>query len=165
LTAGTLQDDASPGMAKQQLITVRADTEGNGYYTLKFRYQETKPIPFGASASDVEKALQSLQLLGSKVHVSSAGSNQFLVEFEPLATTVALDAKVVPLVVDGGNNDDDFRVASIYEEMYFKGGSELGTSSGGTHGDKIWLNVYADEAGSTPTQFLLTDVQPHLTIN
>ncbi|OLD92029.1 MAG: hypothetical protein AUG84_02425, partial [Chloroflexi bacterium 13_1_20CM_4_66_7] len=152
-----------------QVLTVNGDTQGNGFFTLKFRYQETKPIPFDATAADIQDALQSLQLLGSKATVASTGSHQFTVTFTDLATVVALSAKVIPLLIDGGDNNDDFRVASLYEETFIKGGSEDGSSTGafpgGTNGDVITLNAYADgSSGSTPVPFTIVDVNPHIAL-
>jgi len=152
-----------------QSLTVDSDTQGSGYFTLKFRYQETKPIPFDAGAGDIQDALQSLQLLGSKVTVSSPAAHQFTITFTALATVEALSARVVPLLIDGGDNNDDFRVASLYEETFIKGGSEDGSSTGafpgGTDGDVITLNAYADgSSGTTPVPFTIVDVNPHIAV-
>ena len=62
----------------------------------------------------------------------------------------------MPLLVDGGDGDDVVRIQSVFEETFFQGGEEEG-SSGGTDGDVLHLNVNATtSAPLTPRRSLLT---------
>ena len=47
----------------------------------------------------------------------------------------------MPLLLDGGPGEDKLRVQSIFEETFFKGGDETGSTGGGVDGDEIDLNV------------------------
>src|SRR5262249_53224582 len=58
----------------------------------------------------------------------------------------------------------DLRVGSVFEETYFKGGSEPGADLLGTDGDHIRLNVDALSVGPNPQPFTSADVTPHVNV-
>ena len=152
-TQGELPDGGvGSGTEEEQTLTITAPTWGSkvlpGYFTLKYRYQETKPLPFGISAEDLEFALQALQLLTTNVTDVTLAGGVYTVEFhENLGDVEQLVATVVPLLLDGGESggNDVLNVQSVFEETFLLGGSEPGSGPPftGTGGDQISLNVDA----------------------
>jgi len=157
------------GGSTNETLTVSQATGGNGYYTLKYRYQETKPIPFDATATDVQNALQALLLLGADVSVtdntvSGSGQLTYTVSFDSsIANVQQLVAQVAPLTLNGGNKtlhpadnnagDNTFNVQSLFEDTFVLGGNQPVH-----HGDTMNFNVHAD----TTSPFTVFDVTPHL---
>ena len=107
-----------------QHLDVSGVTGGNGYYTLQLDYQQTKPLPLNASASDIQAAMRAaFSELGNPTNVSASGSGgSFDITFDPSVGNVdQLVAQIVPLYVDGGNGSDQLNVQSIYEDTFFNG--------------------------------------------
>src|SRR5262249_3582326 len=123
------------GGSVTESLTVGGDTKGSGWYTLKYRYQETRPLPFGAAKDDIQAALRQLSLLGSAVSVDGSAGSYTVTFSSALSNVGQLVAQVIPLVIDGGAGNEDLRVGSVFEQTYFKGGSEPGADVLGADGD------------------------------
>ena len=108
--------------------------------------------------------------LGSAGPVSPGGfRGAYVVTFGAgIADVQQLVAQVMPPVLAGAGGNDDVRVASVFEETYFKGGDESGSSTAGTDGDYIWLNVDAldttSAASGGPAAFTNTEVVAHAVV-
>ncbi len=138
--------DGTSSLDEVQTIEISsvAQTQGSGYYTLRYRYQETKPIPFGSDAGAIQDALRALLLLQAQTPIVSVtgGPNSFTVTFDhALGNVEQLVAQIVPLLLDGSDGNDTVRVQSIFEDTFIKGGDEVGSSGFQTNGDTMELNV------------------------
>ncbi len=145
------------GAGLQQHLDISPATGGNGYFTIKLDYQETKPLPLSATASDVLAAMQAaFTELGDPVDdisCATAGCPTFDFKFASgLGSVDPMQAQLVPLYVDGGAGDDQLNVQSIYEDMFFNGGAGNDTSN---------VNVNA----ITLAQFHPSDVVGHIDVN
>lgn len=123
-----------------QRIAVGAEV---GLFTLGFRFMETAPIAFDATALEVEEALARLFIVGennlgeNNVRVTSV-SGGYEVEFRnDLARTdvAQLEARVIPLAISGGADADTLAVQALNQDLFFLGGS---------HDDTVLLNINVD---------------------
>ena len=117
LTALLTQETETQGGVSQnevQKITVSAAARNVGYFTLGYRFEETRPILFGASAREVQNALTALPLIGfnaandPNVAVSKStdgnGNDVYTVTFQhDLANLDVPDLvpAVTPLIITG----------------------------------------------------------------
>ena len=139
-----------------QHLSVSGATGGNGYFTIKLDFQETKPIPLSASASDILGAIRAAfsELGNTATNIKSvtAAGGGFDIEFDKGVGNVdPLIAQVVPLYVDGGNGTDQLNVQSIYEDTFFNGDA-------GSDNSNINLNAM------TLAPFIPSDLVGHITI-
>jgi len=120
------------GTNEVQRVTVGAEV---GYFTLKFRFAETKPIQFGASADDVRDALVDLFIIGMdsngdpNVIVTKAtdtGNDVYTITFQNVAgqNIAELKAEITPLLISGNAGVDHLNVQSITQETFFLGGAD-----------------------------------------
>ena len=79
----------TPGsLAQNEVQQVTVSSIGFGFFVLKYRDAETDPIPFGASAADVQTALVALPLTGKNangqpnVAVTGAAGGPYTVTFQ-----------------------------------------------------------------------------------
>ncbi|MEX2149864.1 MAG: LEPR-XLL domain-containing protein [Steroidobacteraceae bacterium] len=130
----------APSTNEEQKVTIGADV---GLFTLGFRFMETGPIAFGATAAEVEEALAKLFIIGknnlgeSNVHVTK-DSDGFTIEFvNDLGETNVeqLSARVVPLAVTGGEGADTVAVQALNQDLFFRGEGD---------DDIVFLNVIVD---------------------
>jgi Ca2+-binding RTX toxin-like protein len=131
LSWGTTTQGVKGTTSEVQTVTVDPDAHGVGFFTLKYRYNETAPIPFGASAADVDKALQDLVLIGygggkDNVDVKfDAGTGKYTITFQgdlKQQDLSQITARVVPLLVNGGGGVDHLNMQAINETTFVQGG-------------------------------------------
>jgi hypothetical protein len=138
VTTGPTTQGNGPGAdtSEVQHITVKEAESGVGFFTIKCRYQETAPIRFGASATDVRDALTALSLIGfdagsnPNVDVTKStdgdGNDTYEIEFQNnLANRdiQPLTPQIVPLLVTGDGGIDVLNVQSIRQDTFFLGGA------------------------------------------
>ena len=121
-----------------QTFTVDASV---GYFTLGFRFEETKPLAFDASASAVEQALAELSLIGRDANDTDPLTNpnvsvtrtavgngfSYSVEFTGAKGNQnildQLTPLVTPLILLGDAGVDRLNVDTIRETAFFLGGT------------------------------------------
>ncbi len=150
---------------ERQTVTIDGDAHGIGYFTLQYRFEETRPIRFGASAAEVQQALVDLFLIGQdalsndNVSVSKSvvgGDDVYEIEFvngldgQDVAQLVA---RIVPLLITGAAGVDHVSVQSLTQDAFLLGGDGE---------DFFDLNV--DLTGATTTT-PIPDPLPALTAN
>jgi len=108
-----------------QHLDISRLTANVGYFTLKYRYQETMPLSFGISSGDLGTALgTAFSLLGGVSNVSASGSNgSYDITFSSsLGNVDQILPQLVPLYLAGGGGTDRVRVQSLYEDTFWAGG-------------------------------------------
>jgi len=115
-----------------------------GHFTLKYRYQETRPLPFDVTAADLTLALQqAFTLVGTPSFISatSAGAGAFDINFNAaVASPATVVAEIVPLIISGGPGDDVLNVQSLYEDAFWRGGD--GSDSANLNLEAVGLKAF-----------------------
>lgn len=131
LSSGTTTPGVKDTTSEVQTVTADLDAHETGFFTLKYRYNETAPIEFGASAADVDKALQSLVLIGGSggkdnVDVGyDAGSGKYTITFKgdlKEQDVEQITARVVPLLVNGGADVDHLNLQAVNQTTVVRAG-------------------------------------------
>ncbi len=145
-----------------QHVTVSDKAKGVGWFTLSYRFQETKPIEIGATADAVRDALTALFLIGLTLNGDSTtspnvavtkttlgnGDIRYAVTFQhgrAAQNVPELVARIIPLLVAGGAGNDQLNVQSIREATFFVGGNETPPN-----GDTVRMNVDVSTTSYTP---------------
>ncbi len=106
VSATTFTPGVDGSTSEVQKVTVSGAGRGVGFFTIQYRYAETRAIAFGASASEVQDALVALPLIGTNasgdpnVSVSKAlvgGNDVYTLTFQNGLADLNLP-QVVPLI-------------------------------------------------------------------
>lgn len=133
LSWGTTTPGVKETTSEVQTVTADLDAHDTGFFTLKYRYNETAPIEFGSSAAVVDKALQDLVLIGGSggkdnVDVAyDAGSGKYTITFKgdlKEQDVEQITARVVPLLVDGGDGIDHLNLQAVNQTTVVRGGGD-----------------------------------------
>jgi RTX calcium-binding nonapeptide repeat (4 copies) len=155
-----------PGQRAVQQVTTLGKAHSVGFFTLQYRYEQTRPIPFGASDAQVHDALVALYLIGlglnhDNVDVShttaSNGDIVYTLQFKNELANKRIDPimpLVAPLVLRGGIGIDHLNVQSVREETFYQGGDG---------DDAIQLNVDVSTPALTP--LTSNGINAHITVD
>ena len=128
-----------------------------GYFVLEFASgsddtvpgaEQTIPLPFTATAGEIQAALEKMRLVGTGFVKSVTGSDgSFTITFDKqLGNMPQLRAYATQLLIRGDAGEDRFHIQSIDQPTYLLGGDDA---------DAINLNVEivaTDASGVTPVQ-------------
>ncbi|HET7129920.1 MAG TPA: hypothetical protein VFJ93_12675, partial [Gaiellaceae bacterium] len=145
----------STATPEKQTVHLSGITDGNGYFTVKYQFMETRAMPLDVDAATFDAAIKAAFTFAGGNISTAAVAGGFQITFgEILGNVDQVVAQVVPLLFDGGagTGSDRFRVSSIYEDTFFYGG-------GGTDSANVNLNAI------TLAPFIPSDVVGHVTIS
>ena len=130
----------SGSVLAQHLSIDLAKARETGYFTLKYRYEETLPIAFTADAAAIQQALRALP--ATKPEVSVTGSNgSFDIVFDADTTNpTMLIAEVLPFAILARGGNDTISIQELTEVLSFAGGAGE---------DKVYTNVILDGVTTT----------------
>ncbi|MFN2611440.1 MAG: hypothetical protein ABR507_11310 [Actinomycetota bacterium] len=140
-----------------QFVRVRKNiTDSNGFFTVKYKFMETAALPLDVSVAAFQTAIRNaFTFAGAPTNLTATdhGGLGFDIDFNNILGDVDLVVpQVIPMLIDGGNGTDRFRVASIYEDTFFYGGQ-------GTDSANVNLNAV------TLAPFTPGDVVGHVTVS
>ncbi|HET6573208.1 MAG TPA: hypothetical protein VFG68_06375, partial [Fimbriiglobus sp.] len=148
----TTQGDKAMSTSEVVHLSINADL---GYFVLEFADPtgeqavrgagQTRPLPFTATASEIEDALAELRVVGGDAFVEVvAASGGFDITFSALLGNVpALLAFDTPLFLNAGAGEDVINIRSMEQAVYALGGSE---------DDEINVNVEVFADGTLPAK-------------
>ncbi|MGZ7036468.1 MAG: hypothetical protein ACXVIQ_14755, partial [Ilumatobacteraceae bacterium] len=140
-----------------QFVHISDITDGNGYFTVSYQFMETQAMPLNVGLSAFQDAVRAAFTFAgdtsTTIHVSAHfGGGGYDIDFANILGNVdQVVPKVIPLLLDGGNGTDRFRVSSIYEDTFFYGGADSDSAN-------VNLNAI------TLAPFIPSDVVGHVTI-
>jgi Ca2+-binding RTX toxin-like protein len=157
VTTTNHQQGVQGSVDEQQDVHISGTTDGNGYFTVKYKFQETTALPLNVTLAAFQSAVrQAFTFAGDTIanlNVTSIADG-FRIDFgNVLGDVDQVVVQVVPLLLDGGagNGTDRFRVSSIFEDTFFYGG-------GGSDSANVNLNAL------TLAPFIPSDVVGHVVI-
>src|SRR5262249_36292879 len=127
LVFATTETPGNGSTNEVQKVTVKGAGPGVGFFTIGYRFEETAPIRFGASADDVRDALVALPLISTdaantpNVAVSKAtvaGDDIYTITFQHGLQHQDIQQvvpKIIPLLIAGDDGADTLNVQSIRE--------------------------------------------------
>ncbi len=120
----TTQEGVAGSLPEIEHLSISGLTAGEGYFTLKYHFQETNALTFGISAADLTTALQNAFTVVGAAISASGSPGSFDITFDSsLGNVDQITPALVPLLVAGGAGDDRLRVQSAYEDLFWAGGA------------------------------------------